>query len=209
MIESSEQFEKALLLMDRVRTEKIIRDAIQESSSMESAEILVVTALEKIGEGWQDGSIALAQVYMSGIICEELMEKMIVSYGVEKKTRPKIGIAVLEDHHQLGKRIICSIMRANGYVIIDYGHSIQVEDLVMKTVYDKLDILLISTLMLPSALQVKNVIEGLKQHGMETKVIAGGAPFRLDVELAKNVGVETVRNASDLPAVIKKVVHEA
>ena len=209
MVRNSEDFEKALLIMDRVRAEEIIRQVMKQSSTMESVEGVVVGALEKIGQGWQEGSVALAQVYMSGIICEEIIDLVMVAHAVEKKSRPKIGIAVLEDHHQLGKRIVCSILRANGYAIIDYGHGVQVEELVQQTVNDKLEILLISTLMLPSALKVKKVIEGLLHQGMKTKVIAGGAPFRLDVKLARQIGVATVQNASDLPALIKRVVNEA
>lgn len=204
ILKKSEEFEKALLMMDRVRAEEIIR----QSSITKIAENVVIMALERIGRGWQDGSVALAQVYMSGIICEEVMDLVLRAHPLENKKQVKIGIAVLEDHHQLGKRIICSILRSSGYEIIDYGHGIGVEELIVKTVDDQLEILLISTLMLPSALKVKYVIKGLKEQGVKTRVIAGGAPFRLDPELAKAVGVETVKNASDLPALIEKVVSE-
>ncbi len=201
-----EEFEKALLMMDRVTAEKIMREAVQQSSLLEAVETLVVTAFERIGQGWQEGHIALAQTYMSAMICEEVMDSVISSHPKQKKIQPKIGIAVLEDHHALGKRIICSILRASGYEVIDYGHGVSAEILIEKTVQDKLELLLISTLMLSSALKVRQVIEGLKEQGATTKVIAGGAPFRLDTELAKTVGVDTLKNASDLPALIQGMV---
>lgn len=203
------EFEKALLMMDRVRAEKIIRDAIERSSIVEVVEELVVTSFERIGQGWQSGGVALAQVYMSALICEEVIDLFMPLHSEQKRKQPKIGVAVLEDHHAFGKRIISSILRANGYTLIDYGHGITVENLVEKTVHDELDILLISTLMLPSALKVGKVIEGLAEKGSKVKVIAGGAPFRFDPELAKSIGVDTVRNASELPALIQGMVNEA
>lgn len=209
IMKSSKEFEKALLMMDRVMAEKIIRDSILHSTIVEIAENVVIVALERIGRGWQDGNVALAQVYMSGIICEEIMDLVLASHPIDKKNKVKIGIAVLEDHHQLGKRIICSILRASGYEIVDYGHGVSVEELIVKTINDDLAILLISTLMLPSALKVRDVVKGLKEQGGKTRVVAGGACFRLDPTLAKSMGVETVNNASDLPAFIERVVNEA
>lgn len=204
-----DEFEQALLMMDRVEVERIIREAKRQSSRLELVDSLVVATFERLGQGWQDGSIALAQIYMAAMICEEVIELVMPFRAAEKSKQPRIGIAVLADHHALGKRIISSMLRASGYELIDYGHGVGVEDLVARTVADGLEVLLISTLMLPSALKVKEVLEGLRARGAKTKVIAGGAPFRLDRELAANIGVVTVDSASALPAAIQRMVKQA
>ena len=41
-------------------------------------EKLVVPALERIGAGWEQGRVALSQVYMSGRICEELVDTLLI-----------------------------------------------------------------------------------------------------------------------------------
>lgn len=38
---------------------------------------LVTATLKRIGDGWEEGKVALSQVYLSGIICEEVIDKIL------------------------------------------------------------------------------------------------------------------------------------
>ncbi len=202
-----EQFESALLQIDRIKASEIFERCYQEGSSFDVLEKLAITSLERIGEGWEKGSISLSQVYMSGIICEELIEKYLPDMEVKRKDIPKIAIGVLQDYHALGKRIVYSVLRTAGFEIVDFGHGLSIDDLVQKTVENKIEILLISTLMLPSALKVKVVKDKLIAMGLNTKIIVGGAPFRLDSNLYKQVGADADgKNATDIVGIIEKLV---
>ena len=60
--------------------------------------------------------------------------------------------------------------------------------------------------MLPSALKVKDVIKKLRKENKTMKVLAGGAPFRLDQNLWLEVGLDAdVRSNADLINVIEEV----
>lgn len=185
-----DDFQTALLQVDRVKAAEIVDSLYRSNQNFETLEYLTMEALERIGDGWEDGHISLSQVYMSGIICEELIEKYIPKYHIVYKNKPKIAIAVLLDNHALGKRIVYSVLRAGGYDLMDFGQGLSVEEMVGKTLQEKIDILLISTLMLPSALKVKHVVESLRAQNASVKVIVGGAPFRLDDSLWKKVGAD-------------------
>ena len=100
------RFEAALLSLDRLGAGSLLMEASHIRSPMELVEHVVVPALERIGEGWDAGRIALSQVYMSGRICEELVEKILPAEAPERKHQPKMAIAVLQDYHLLGKRIV-------------------------------------------------------------------------------------------------------
>ena len=167
-------------------------------------EEMICEALQVIGEKWEKGTASLAQVYMSGVICEELVDSYLPRMGTTLKATPKIAIAVLLDHHALGKRIVISIVRANGYEILDLGKGLNVDELVQLTVDAGVDILLISTLMLPSAMKVKKVKEKLLEQHCHARIIVGGAPFRLDPELWRRVGADgCCKNAVDVMRYIK------
>jgi len=117
-----------------------------------------------------------------------------------------MAIAVLEDHHTLGKRIVISVLRAGGYEITDYGSGITVDTLVEKVNRDHIRILLISTLMLPAALRSKEAIARIKKAQPHTRVIVGGAPFNFDPSLWKEVGADAMgHNASDTLALVKEM----
>nr|WP_238387397.1 cobalamin-dependent protein [Psychrilyobacter piezotolerans] len=96
------------------------------------------------------------------------------------------------DHHPLGKKIVCSTFKVNGIPLLDYGHGIDQETLIEKLKRDRPKFLVISVLMLPSALKIKKLKERLLKEGMDTKILVGGAPFRFDKDLWKQVGADAM-----------------
>ena len=154
------RFEQALISLDRLEAKDILLASGDRWSPIRIVETIVVPALEHIGAGWERGTIALSQVYMSGRICEELVEEILPENSPSRKHQPKMAIAVLQDYHLLGKRIVHSALRAGGYGLKDYGR-VEAESLVEKMVQDGIEVLFLSTLMLPAALKVKEVKDTL------------------------------------------------
>jgi methanogenic corrinoid protein MtbC1 len=188
-------FRAALESLDRVNAEAIFHEVLQNASPIEAVEQVVVPALEQIGEAWNAGQVALSQVYMSGRYCEELVDRMLPPTDPDRKHQPRSAIVVLSDYHDLGKRIVYAVMRASGFELFDYGR-MDVDALVARTIADRVRVLMISVLMLPSALKVRDVCNQLKQQGADTKVIVGGAPFLFDTELWKEVGADAMGSSS-------------
>ena len=195
------EFEQALLQVNRIRAAEIFEACYAETGSFDGLEYITIHSLERIGTGWEAGTVSLSQVYMSGVICEELIDKYLPKCQRTRTDIPKMAIAVLQDQHALGKRIVYSVLRASGLDIMDFGQGLDVDELVAKTVENKVEFLLISTLMLHSALKVKAVKEKLIALGSSAKIIVGGAPFRFDKNLWRTVGADADgKNAS---AIIK------
>ncbi len=201
----TESFQLALLSLDRLAARKCVAHAADHLSAMEIVDQIVVSALQHIGNGWERGDIALSQVYMSGRICEELVEALLPPSTASRKNLPAMAIGVLEDHHFLGKRIVYSVLRAAGFALQDYGR-VTVEEVVEKVRVDRIELLLLSTLMLHSALAVRDVVSGLKEQGLQVKVIVGGAPFLFDSRLWIEVGADAMgASAADVPKIIKQL----
>ena len=199
------EFSDALLAIDRLSVKQIFTDSRRQMSATAFVEDVVVDALEKIGAGWENGTIALSQIYMSGRICEELVDELLPPGDPNRKEQPKAAITVLNDYHMMGKRIVYSLLRAGGFELLDYGRS-DVDALLHRVEADGVEILLISTLMLPSALLVKAVKEKLADAGLPVKIIVGGAPFRFDDQLWREVGADAMcRTASEAVSVITEV----
>jgi trimethylamine corrinoid protein len=196
----------ALLGLDRVGAAEIVRHASASASRLEVVEHLIRPALEHIGERWETGECALSQVYMSGRICEELLATLLPEH-TEPETNPatapdvvgqsgpqsgpRVAIAVLDDYHMLGKQIVRTVLRASGHRVEDYGR-VGVDVLVERTVADDIEILLVSTLMLPAALQVAELTKRLRTFSSTTRVVVGGAPYRLDTSLWRDLGADAV-----------------
>ncbi|MEE9911515.1 MAG: cobalamin-dependent protein [Deltaproteobacteria bacterium] len=206
MTDLSEQFEKALLSLDRLTAKRLVTQAAGQLTPMELVDRVIVSALTSIGDSWERGDTALSQVYMSGRICEELVDGLLPPGDPQRKDQPPMAIAVLNDYHLLGKRIVYSVLRAGGFDLRDYGR-VTVDEVIRKVQADQIRVLLISTLMLHSALNVRDVVAALKAKNLSVKIVVGGAPFRFDGQLWQEVNADAMgRSASDVPGIIRSLM---
>lgn len=201
-------FREALESLDRVKADSIFQEVLLELSPINAVEQVVVPALEQIGGAWDAGSVALSQVYMSGRFCEELVDRTLPPSDPDRKHQPRSAIVVLSDYHDLGKRIVYSVMRASGFELFDYGR-MDVEALVDRAIADRIRVLMISVLMLPSALKVREVCSLLKARGSNARVIVGGAPFLFDSQLWQEVGADAMgSSAAQAVSIVERMMGE-
>lgn len=203
-----DEFESALLALDRVRVTELLDAVAASQTPLLAVESLIRPALERIGKLWEDNRCALSQVYMSGRICEEMVDILLGPAVTTPRIAPgnaRLALAVLDDYHLLGKQIVRTVLRAAGWPVLDYGRQ-TVAELVARTCADQIDILMISTLMLPSALQVREVTTQLRTVSPRTRIVVGGAPFRFDPELWKEVGADAMgMNAAEAVAIVERL----
>ncbi|MBN2002705.1 MAG: B12-binding domain-containing protein [Anaerolineae bacterium] len=188
MVIQFDEFKQALLSLNHAAANAVVQQLRATYGPARIIEDLVMPALENLGEGWESGEIALSQIYMTGRICEELVDALLPPGAAERRNQPKLALVTLEDYHLLGKRIVYANLRAGGFEVLDYGR-LDVPALVERTRRDAIEVLLISTLMLPSALRVREVRAQLEDS---VKIIVGGAPFRFDSYLWQEVGADAM-----------------
>ncbi|SMC61260.1 Methanogenic corrinoid protein MtbC1 [Desulfocicer vacuolatum DSM 3385] len=198
---------ESLLVADRLAAEGIVNELTQDVSPISIIETLIVPALEHIGRGWEDGSVALSQVYMGGRICEKMVNILLPPGAPDRKDQPRMALCVLQDHHLLGKQIVYSLLRAAGFELLDYGN-ISVDEVVKRVKSDGIKVLLISVLMLPSALKIRKVTTAFDDMGLDVKIVVGGAPFKFDDQLFQVVGADAMcTTASSVVPVIEKIME--
>lgn len=91
--------------------------------------------------------------------------------------------------------------------MLDFG-SVEPEKLVEQLKEEKIDVLLVSILMLNLTSKVRELRGLLEKEGMKTKIIVGGAPFKFDPLLYKDVGADAmVPNTSELIGTIKQLTE--
>lgn len=201
--------EKSLLSLDRLEVKKLITGEDGRSHSLDEIEKVIVPALENIGRGWEKGRVSLSQVYMSSRLCEELIDILLSSASPASNEKPRIAITLLEDYHLLGMHIVYSVLRASGIHVLSYGRR-EIPDIIALVRDDGIQILLVSVLMLRTALRVRELRAGLENAGCKVKLIVGGAPFRLDNQLWREVGADaTSDTAAGAVAVVKSMMEAA
>jgi len=204
-----ELFEQALLAVDSLEAERLLTAASHAVLPMQLIDEVIAPALERVGEKWERGTAALSQVYMSGRICERLVDKLLPPESPVRTLRPKLAIVVLEDFHFLGKNLVKSALRASGFDPLDWGHA-TLEELVNRVRTEAIEVLLISTLMLPSALKIKELRAKLDAAGLAVKLVVGGAPFRFDPQLWREVGADACgQNALEAIEIVRGLLKTA
>ena len=201
-----QELEDALLSLDRIKTRSILTTQSEVTSFMDVLEEVVVRVMENIGQKWEKGEVALSQMYMGGKIIEDIVDELMPISNTKRISDPKLGLLVYKDYHVLGKRIVYMYLRASGYDIKDYGPQHDIDAIIEMIKNDSIEILLISVLMLNSALNVKELIAKIKEEKLSVKIVVGGAPFRFDKELCGEIGADAfATNASQAVEIIEKL----
>lgn len=195
-------FLEALVACDAMAAREIADEVLAGENAFRELESLIVSSCDEIGNGWMDGRYALSQVYMSGKIVEHIADLISARSESPAKRNPTTAMAVLNDSHLLGIRIVMSVLKSRGYSVLDYG-KMEADEIAEKAAADGVKILLVSTLMLNSALKVKDLRAALSARGLDVKICVGGAPFRFDPALWREVGADAFcESASNAPDAI-------
>ncbi len=201
------EFEKALLEFDKQKAHRILNEFTQQRDKLEFIDNVVVKALTNIGEAWETGDAALSQVYMSGRICEDLIDTILPPSSPDRVSQPNMAIVTFADFHALGRRIVYSILRASGHELDDLGNGVGIDKIVSVVKSKDIQVLLISVLMYPSALKIKQLKEELIKNGLTPTIIVGGAPFNFDTNLYSQVGADYYgRTASDAVSIVSQLI---
>lgn len=199
------KFENSLMEYDKAGALELFNMFCLDNDAINFVDNVIVDSLFNIGEKWEKGIAALSQVYMSSKICEELIEGIIMEKNNSRKQHVPIAIVTLEDQHTLGKKIVSSIIRSAGFQLKDFGSGVSAEAIIERVMAENIKILLISVLMYPSALKVKQVTDTLHKKDPSIKVVVGGAPFILDEDLWRRMGADAMgRNAAEGVRIIRQ-----
>lgn len=206
----SRQAEQALLDVDITALRAVLAQFHLVGSGLDPFETVLTPALESIGRSWEAGELALAQVYMASRLAERLIEEDLGVQIPLRRPHPPIAMAVLEDYHLLGKRLVLASARLAGWTVADWGVASDPQELARRAHREQVAVLMVSTLMERSARRVAGVVETLRALGADTRVVVGGAPFRLDPSLCAQVGAAgTAATASAVPALLSGMLAVA
>lgn len=145
----------------------------------------LLEGMQFVGKLFGEGKMFLPQVVKTARTMKKAVE--ILTPEIEKrKTNAfdrkagKILIATVKgDVHDIGKNIVSTILACNNYEIIDLGIMVSAEKIVETTLAEKPDIICLSGLITPSLAEMTNTVTKLKEAGISTPVMVGGATTSL------------------------------
>ncbi len=138
----------------------------------------------------------------------KVLEEHMPLEELEATRRGTVVIGTVEgDIHDLGLRIVASMLRANGFKVHDLGCDTRSLDFIDKAKDAKADIIAVSSLMTTTMPFMKDLIEALEAAGLrdQFKVLVGGGP--VSEEWATLIGADGFgRDASEAVRAAKELV---
>jgi methanogenic corrinoid protein MtbC1 len=156
---------------------------------------LLEPALLHIGEEWcARDSFTLAQAYVAARIAEDVLVRIAAQTAPRPESTPPKGVVVIgniqDDFHALGRRMLGTFLRADGWVIHDLGNDVAPAAFVDAAVERGARIIGVSAMMLTTARGIRLVREEIDRRGLTGKIqlAVGGAVFLVRPELVREVG---------------------
>lgn len=151
-------------------------------------------AIREVGDAFGAGDCYLPELVGAAEAMQNaipVLEEQIKLRG-EKRQSAGVVIAgtVAGDIHNIGKTILCTLLTADGFEVVDLGIDVPVGRFVAAVKEHQPDVVAMSALLTITAQEQKKVVQALKAEGLreQVKVIVGGGA--INEQFAENIGAD-------------------
>lgn len=157
--------------------EGAMKEAIKTRDPLEVINDELIPALDKVGKGFEKGSVFLPQLLLSADAAKAAFEVVKASMaGKPRDLKGKVIIATVKgDIHDIGKNIVKVMLENYGYDVIDLGKDVPPEVIVDKAVEEDVKLVGLSALMTTTVVSMEDTIKLLREKKPDTRVVVGGA----------------------------------
>ncbi len=170
--------------------------------------------LKEVGDRFERGELWLPHLMLGAEAMEaamKVLEEQFPREVLEASSSGTVVIGTVEgDMHDLGLRIVASMLRANGFKVHDLGCDTRSLDFIQKAQEVRADIIAASSLMTTTMPFMKDLLEALESAGIrdQFKVLVGGGP--VTEEWARNMGADGYgKDAAEAVKVAKELMKKS
>lgn len=173
--------------------EEVTAALLKEKESLTIINEEMIPALDRVGKGFEKGTVFLPQLLMSADAAKAAFAVIrsvldASGKGEEKKKGTLILATVKGDIHDIGKNIVKVLLENYGYDVIDLGKDVPPEVIVETAIEKNVQLVGLSALMTTTVVSMEETIRQLREKKPDTKVVVGGAV--LTQEYADQIGAD-------------------
>jgi 5-methyltetrahydrofolate--homocysteine methyltransferase len=184
---------EALYNGEAERVAELTRRALEEGFSPE--EILnkgLIAGMERVGKDFRDGILFVPEVLIAAHAMKagmQILRPLLTESAISGLGTFVIG-TVKGDLHDIGKNLVAMMMEGAGFKVVDLGVDTPPEKFVEAVKSHNPKILGMSALLTTTMVEMRRVIETLKEAGLRDRVriLVGGAP--VTQEYADEIGAD-------------------
>ena len=194
-----------------------VKIALEKYSPLQVIQKVLMEGMEEVGVLFEKGELFLPQILRSAAVMEKAVDfltPLIEAGGVEKNVKGKILMATVEgDVHDIGKNIVGTVLKCNGFDVVDLGVMVPKDKIMEAILRHDVDMVALSGLITPSLMEMEKVAEMMAEKEMSIPLLIGGAAAS---ELSTAVRIEPkypgrvihVTDASGTLPVVSSLVSE-
>jgi len=169
---------------------RLAQEALETESGLSLVETRLIPALDRVGEGYEQGKVFLPQLLSAAQAAQVVFEAVRASLaGGDAVKKGRLAVATVRgDIHDIGKNIVKTVLENYGYDVLDLGRDVPPETVVEAVVRDSIRLVGLSALMTTTLPAMEETIRQLKALDNPPVVWVGGAV--LTPEYAKKMGAD-------------------
>lgn len=151
----------------------------------------LIPAINHVGELFDRQIYYLPQLIASAEAMENAIDYLepLLAKNRTGENLATIVIATVEhDIHDIGKNLVALMLKNYGYRVVDLGKDVPAERIVEAAIREKADIIALSALMTTTMMEMKKVVELVRERDLPCKVMIGGAV--ITQSFADEIGAE-------------------
>ena len=184
--------DEAIIRGLRADAGKLAKAALETEDELSLVENRLIPALDKVGEGYEQGRVFLPQLLSAAQAAQSVFEVIRASIAQKGGTPVKKGSLVIAtvkgDIHDIGKNIVKTVLENYGYEVIDLGRDVPPET-VLRTVEEQhIRLVGLSALMTTTLPAMEETIRLLRTLPRPPAIMVGGAV--VTPEYARQMGAD-------------------
>jgi methylmalonyl-CoA mutase cobalamin-binding domain/chain len=170
-----------------------------------------IRAIEKVGQDFEEKKIYVPELMLAGMGLEKTMkhaQKKLTDSGQTPEKRGTLIIgSVAGDVHNIGKDLVITMWRANGFQVHDLGVDVPRDRFVSAAQELNADVVGLSALMSTTQNEIPEIIDlfNVKQVRDQFKIVIGGGVVTQDY--ADSIGADGyAQDAAQAVTMVKKIL---
>lgn len=170
---------EAVVHGDKDRILKLVEEALKGGDPAGALlERDMIPAILEVGERYERRELFLPQLILSAETMQRAFHFLtpLLQEDPGARTRGVVVMATVEgDIHDIGKNIVCLILRNLGFIVHDLGKDVPARDIVAAAVEHGAGLIGLSALMTTTMVRMEETVILVREQGLEMKVMVGGA----------------------------------
>ncbi len=171
--------QEAVILGDKAGLLAMIEAALAEGvDPFKLVDEALIPGILEVGQKYERKEYFLPQLLRSAEAMQAgfaRLEPLLLASGRAEKKTPIVMATVEGDIHDIGKNIVCLMLKNHGFEVFDLGKDVPAKQIVDEAEKVGAKVIGLSALMTTTMVRMEDTVKLIRERGLDMKVMIGGA----------------------------------